>query len=279
MIRYSAVISDGTFPCGTAVLQGDVRKCFARAKEAGYDCVQLTVRAPSDYPAELLNALRGEFGLAVSAMATGRMYSVDGLCMGSSDEENRRQCVGRLRAFADLSAQIGRPAVVIGAVRGYYRDAASQEDYYRQFDKSLRELAEYCEARSVPVILEAIDHLEADAYCDPGEALRYVESIGSPALHMYLDVMHLLNEGKDIPATIRTYGSKAWQIDVSGENRCAPMNSALDYGEITRAIRESGFDGVLAFEHLPEPPADAARKSLSYIRALLLENRRGSSAE
>lgn len=144
MYRYSAIISDGTFPCSTAVIQGDLHTCFAKASAFGFDCVQLTVRSPSDYPADLLNSLCEEFGLSVSAMATGRMYSVDKLCMGNSDEINRRKCLNRLCSFADYSTLIGHPAIVIGAIRGYFSDAVSEESYCKQFDKSIRELSEYC---------------------------------------------------------------------------------------------------------------------------------------
>ena len=52
MIRYSAIISDGSFPCNTAILQGDMETVFRQAREAGYDCVQLTIRDSSDYSKE-----------------------------------------------------------------------------------------------------------------------------------------------------------------------------------------------------------------------------------
>ena len=70
MIRYSAIISDGSFPCNTAILQGDLETVFRQAKEAGYDCVQLTIRDRSDYSVEELRALSAKYSIAISAMAT-----------------------------------------------------------------------------------------------------------------------------------------------------------------------------------------------------------------
>ena len=265
MIRTSAIISDGTFPCVTAVLQGDLRDVFSRAKAAGYDCVQLTINRPEDYSVPALQSLMAETGLGVSAMATGRVYTVDGLSMGSSDETNRAACVERLCRLADLSVQIGRAAIVVGAVRGLFRDAETPEAYYRQFDRSLRELVSYCEPLQVPVILEADDHLEADSYCDPRETLAYVQEIGSPVLHMYLDTMHLYNEHFDPAEMIRIYGPHSFSVDISGENRKAPMDSVMDFPSICRAIRESGFSGFLTFELPPSPPENSAELSLHYI--------------
>lgn len=225
MIRYSAIVSDGSFPCNTAVLQGDMETVFRQAKEAGYDCVQLTIRDRSDYSAEDLRMLSETYGVTISAMATGRIYSVDGYSMAPSDERNRQTCLERLRDLADFSVSIGRPAIVIGAVRG--------------------------------------------RYTDPAETLRYAESIHSPCLHMYLDTMHLYNEGVDIAEAIRMYGPHSWQIDISGENRTSPMDSAIDFSKVAEAIRASGFQGTLAFEMPPSPPEGSARKSLEYIRRLI----------
>ena len=363
MIRTSAIISDGTYPCATAILQGNSREVFARAKAAGYDCVQLTIHDTEDYDEDELRILMEEYGLGISAMATGRVYTVDGLSMASSDEDNRRRCVERLCRLADMSSRLPRPAsvdravagraapghepidgkaagdilegcalagnepingkaagdiledctlagnepidgkaagdiledcatagdeplvaewldhgiasiyrcpaIVVGAVRGLFADARSREEYYRQFDRSIRELAEYCEPLNVPVILEADDHLEADAYLKPSEVLRYVEEVNMPSLWMYLDVMHMYNEGLDPAEQIRRYAAHSYSIDISGENRVAPMDSKLDFAAIARAIKDSGFSGYLNFEMPPAPPQDNAEKSLAYIRRLL----------
>lgn len=269
MIRMSAIIADGTFPCNTAVLQGPCAQTFRQARENGFDCVQFTIRDVTDYDVSECRELMDRYSLTVSAMATGRVYTVDGLSMGSSDEQNRRACVERLCSMADLSCKLGKPAIVIGAVRGLLKDAGSPEEYYRQFDKSMRELVAYCEPLGVPVILEADDHLEADTYLDPEETLRYVNAVRSPVLRMYIDTMHLYNEGLDVPAAIRTYGKEVFSIDIGGENRTAPMLSKMDFRAIAEAIRESGFDGVLTFEIPPAPPENAAGKSLAYIKGLL----------
>lgn len=269
MIRTSAIIADGSFPCSTAILQGSCRETFRRAREAGYDCVQFTIRDVSDYDAGECRELMERYGLGVSAMATGRVYSADGLSLGSGDEENRAACVQRLREMAALSHRLGDPAIVIGAVRGRFTDAASPAEYRRQLDKSLRELLDFCEPLGVPVILESFNHREADVFYDPAETLAYVRSFRSGVFHMYLDVMHLDVEGLDPAEVILRYGKEVFSIDIAGEGRTAPMLSRLDFPAIAAAILRSGFDGALTFELPPAPPEDSARESLNYIRGLL----------
>ncbi|MBP5291107.1 MAG: sugar phosphate isomerase/epimerase [Lachnospiraceae bacterium] len=282
MIRTSAIIADGTYPCGTAILQGSSREVFYKAKEAGYDCIQLTIRDTEDYDEEELRALMKETGLSISAMATGRVYTVDGLSMGAEDEDNRILCVERLCRLADMSDRLSvedptasgglrKPALVIGAVRGLLKDASTKEIYLDQFDRSMKEVVAWCEKIGVPVILEADDHLEADTYLHPEETLAYVKKIGSPVLHMYIDVMHLYNEGLDPAQMIRKYAAQSFSIDIAGENRVAPMESQMDFREIIAAIRDSGFDGVLTFEMPPSPPENNAELSLAYIKKLMKE--------
>ena len=269
MIRTSAIIADGTFPCSTAVLQGSAEDCFRKAREAGYDCVQLTMRDVSDYPPEECRALMEKYSLSLSAIATGQVYLADGLSMGDGDEERRRACVERLCRIAAYSAALGAPALVIGAVRGRFSDAASPEEYRRALDKSMGELLSCCESLGVPVILESFNHLDSDVCNRPEETLRYVRSFDSGVFHMYLDTMHLSVEGLDIPETILRYGKDAYSIDISGEDRRSPLLSRLDWPAIARAICASGFDGTLTFELAPAPPEDSAGKSLAYIKALL----------
>lgn len=271
MIRFSAIIADGSFPCATAILQGPLEETFRRAREAGYDAVQFTIKDVSEYPAEECRRLMERYSLAVSAMATGRVYSEDGLSMGAGDETNRRACVERLCAMAELSHALGNPAIVIGAVRGRFTDAASPEEYRRQFDKSVEELLRRCEPLGVPVILESFNHVEADVCYRPEETLRYVNSFRSGVFHMYLDVMHMDVEGLDPAEMILAYGKDAFSIDISGEERRAPMLSRLDFRGIVRAIRASGFAGTLTFEMPPAPPENSAGESLAYIRQLLEE--------
>ena len=271
MIRTSAIIADGTFPCITAVLQGSAEECFRKTREAGYDCVQLTMRDVSDYPLEECRALMEKYSLSLSAIATGQVYLADGLSMGAGDEGVRAACVERLCRIADYSAALGAPALVIGAVRGRFTDAASPEEYRRQLDRSMGELLDCCERLDVPVILESFNHLDSDLCNHPEETLRYVRSFRSSVFHMYLDTMHLFVEGLDIPELIRRYGKDAWSIDIAGEDRISPVLSRLDWPAIVRAIRASGFDGTLTFELRPAPPEDSAGRSLAYIKTLLQE--------
>ena len=51
-------------------------------------------------------------------------------------------------------------------------------------------------------------------------------------------------------------------------NLC-PTQCDYDYPLVISALKESHFQGVLAFEYRPTPPADAAKAGYHYMRKLL----------
>lgn len=95
-MKYAVIISDGTFPCNTAPLQGPLEDCFRRAAELGFDGVQLTVKDPQEVDPAELNALCRQYGLCVSGLATGQIYTKDGFGMGCGEETRRKTAVRRL---------------------------------------------------------------------------------------------------------------------------------------------------------------------------------------
>ena len=168
-MKYIATVTDGSFPTNSAVIQAPLREAFAMAKAAGYDGLQLTIRDTTDYDIAQLQALMQETGLEITALATGRIYSIDHMSLGAGDESVRQGAVARMNKIAAWSVPLGCPGLVIGAVRGNYSDAGSIDLYMSQLEKSVREIVAYCEPLKVPVILEVIDRNESRAFCDPEE--------------------------------------------------------------------------------------------------------------
>ena len=269
-MKYIATVTDGSFPSNSAVIQAPVREAFAIAKTAGYDGLQLTIRDTTDYDIDELQDLMRETGLVITALATGRIYSIDHMSLGAGDESVRQGAVERMNKIAAWSVPLGCPGLVIGAVRGNYSDAGSIDLYLSQLEKSVREIVAFCEPLKVPVILEAIDRNESRAFCDPEETQKFVEKIGSPYFYMYLDTMHLYREHYDVPRCLREFAPFAFQIDISGEDRKPPMESAIDFRAAVRAIIASGYDGIINFE-IPAEQEKAV--SLEYIRKLVREEK------
>ena len=122
-MKTSAVWADGTFESNTAPLMGPLEDCARRAAELGYDALSLTVNRPGELDAAYVRRVLGEYGLTASGLATGRIYTVDGLGLGLADQERRQAAVDRMLSHAELCAQLGGAKLIVGAIRGWTRDA------------------------------------------------------------------------------------------------------------------------------------------------------------
>lgn len=268
-MKTSAIIADGTFSRTAAPLQGEYETVIRQAAKIGFDAVQLTVNRPQDINSALINGLTAKYGLTVSAIATGRGYTVDGLSLGAGDEMIRRKAVARMRGHVDLASKLGNAMVIIGAIRGRFADAPTPDIYFRQLHKSIRETVDYAEQKGVIILLEASDRFETEAYITIRDTAAYIREINSPSLRLQLDTMHMLYENEEIHDQIIACADITAQVDISGENRLCPTQCGYDYPAVISALKESGFQGVLAFEYRPTPPENAAEAGYQYIRELL----------
>lgn len=266
---YSAIITNGKIKCGTAVFDEAPAVSIPKAAEMGFNGLQLTIGARKDYNVPELKKLCEEYGMKVTALATGRVYTEYGFSMGSGDEENRGDSVAALCNLADLCAELGGAALIIGACRGKTSDAPSPEIYHRQFAESLKEVCRYCAPIGVPVYFELIDYLESDCCNKLPEMLSYLKKTGAPNLFMYLDTMHLYYEKEDICAVFTEYGAKVPQVDISGEKRLFPTESAIDFTGALSALKASGFDGILTFEIDAAGKPEKLAENLAFVRGLM----------
>lgn len=270
MMKTSAVAADGTFPTNTAPLLGSIEEVARRASELGFDGLSLTVNRPEDVDVERILRACGQYGVSISGLATGRIYTVDGFSLGSGDEENRGEAVRRMLAHAQLCAQLGGAKLIVGAIRGWTRDAGGREAYERQFRKSMEAIVSRAEELGIQVVFEAISRIDSDAYCSIAETAEFIRSFHSPALKLQLDSIHLHNNGEaDFYHEILKAGDLVGQVDISDVDRMAPDGQHFDFPLFLKALREIRYQDYLVFEFQAEPPVNAAKAGLDYIKGLM----------
>ena len=248
-MKTSAVWADGTFESNTAPLMGPLEDCARRAAELGYDALSLTVNRPGELDAAYVRRVLGEYGLTASGLATGRIYTVDG---------------------AELCAQLGGAKLIVGAIRGWTRDAGGREAYEPLFRSSMESILARAEQLGIQVAFEAISRIDSDAYCSLSETAEFIRSFRSPALRLQVDSIHLHTNGEtDFYQGLLKAGDLIGQVDISDVDRMAPDGRHFDFPLLIQALKETGFQDYLVFEFRANPPADAAKAGLDYIRALL----------
>ncbi len=266
-MKYCAIITNGVIKNNIAFTQEAPEIAIPKAAKMGFDAIQLTIGSKDDYDIPKIKELVKENGLFVNALATGRIYVVDHLSMGSGDEENRKACVERLCELTDVCEELDGAALVIGTCRGNTTDAPTREIFHQQFEKSMIEVCDYAKAHNVPVILELIDYTESDCCNKLPELLDYLKRLDKSNLSMYLDIMHIYNEKDDVVKIFREYGHMVPQVDISGEDRLDPMSCTVDIPAAMNALKEAGFDGVMNFEVDNKGDEELTKKSMEYIRS------------
>ena len=74
-------------------------------------------------------------------------------------------------------------------------------------------------------------------------------------------------EEADIPATLRRYAPTIGHVHLSDSNREVPGRGHVDFAAGLAALRESGYDGVLAIEAtIPTDPAAALPQALAMLQ-------------
>lgn len=267
--KTSAVWADGTFESNTAPLTGPLDICARRAAELGYDALSLTVNRPEDLDVARVQAVMRQYGLAVSGLATGRIYTVDGLSLGTANQEQRLAAVHRMLAHAQTCACLGGAKLIIGAIRGWVHDAGDTERYKTLFRDSIEMILAGTEKLGVPVVLEAISHIDSDMYCSVTETAAFIRSFHSSQLQLQIDSLHLYNNDENFyPAITELESGMIGQVDISDVNRTAPDGRHFDFPLLLRALKQCHYQDYLVFEYKETPPENAAAKGLDYIKSL-----------
>lgn len=269
-MKTSVVIADGTFETNTAPLLGSIDEVFSQAAQLGYDAVSVTVNRPAYVDVDGLLQAMDKYGVAVSGLATGRIYTVDGFSLGSGDENNRREAVSRMLGHAEICARLKGAKLIVGAIRGWTKDAGGRENYVKQFRKSMEEILAKAEELGIKVLLESISFIDSDAYCTIPETAEYIRSFHSPALQLQLDSIHIHNNGEtNFYEEILKAGDLVGQVDISDVDRMAPDGKHFDFPKFMKALHEVNFDGYLLSEFRAAPPENAAKAGLDYLKTLM----------
>ncbi len=269
-MKLSVVWADGTFPSDTAPLVGPLEECARKAAELGYEAMSLTVNRPGELEAERVNRIMKEYGLKVSGLATGRGYSVDGLGLAMADEERRRAAVDRMLAHGELCARLGGAKLIVGSMRGWIRDAGSEEEYEKLFRASMEQLLEQAQRQGTRVTMEVFSLADSDFGCTIAQGAEFIRSFHTPAFCLQLDTAHIhAAREADFAGEILKAGDLLGQMDLSDLGRLAPDGKHFDFPALMEALKKIGYEDYLVMEYRAQPPENAAKAGLDYIRTLL----------
>ncbi len=252
MHKFSLTISNQSATGAPVLLNGAVSDCIARAKQIGYDAVEMHYAHPSLIDMDAAVKALTETNLTVSGIATGLTYVVHRLSLTDEDAGVRKAAVLRINEYTDVAAKLGG-AVIIGCVRGNIPDGADQGHYLVRLKSAMLEITRYAALKGVTIVLEAINRYENNFLNTAMETIDLIESVDMPNLKLLLDTFHMNIEEKDFCVAIRSSREHLGYIHVADSNRMYPGGGHIDYRSIMDELNNIRYCGAISAECLPLP--------------------------
>ncbi len=267
--------------CQTVPLQYDTvyspyaaaewKAAFADLHAQGFTGVEIAVAYPERIDADAVNREAEKRALTVTSISTGQAFGRDGWFLASRDAKIRACAADVLRAHIALSANIGRPRVTIGLLRG--RPEQPTAESLRLLGETLPPLIELAERAGVTLQIEPINRAETTFLNTTRETLHFLRSLGNPgSVGLLYDTFHSHLEDGDMLAAAREAGERMTNVHIAGVDRCLPGEGAIDFPAVLAEILKTGYAGPIALETMCVPSrefvlANAGAALLDAVRA------------
>jgi len=198
----------------------------------------------------------------------------------SNDDAERQRGVDYMRAVIDMTAELGGTVVTVGAPGARNRPAGVPPDLaWSRMRDAFATWADHAATTGLRVSIEIVNRYEADSFRTIDEGLAFVRELGRPNLGLTPDTFHMNIDEGPFGAAIRRGGRDVFQMHAADNNRQAPGEGNLDFGEFAGALRDVGYDGYWSLELFEEyygiklrhAPEEALAKGLAHLRRVIGE--------
>jgi len=268
-LRLSIVVSTHPAQFQAATFKGDLEANLARVAAMGYDGAELAIRDPRLVDADALERAVNHHRLSVPAIGTGQAWGEEGLSFTDPDLGVRQAAIERVKSHVPLAARFNA-VIIIGLLRGIVKPGVTHVQAMAWVIEALQECASAAAPAGVRLALEPINRYETTLINTVDEGLDLIERVGADNFGLLLDTFHMNIEEPSIEDSIRKAGERIFHFHVADSNRWYPGAGHLDFESILDALLETGYQGFVSGEFLPEPDADtAAREAIRYLRRIL----------
>ncbi|MGI6180483.1 MAG: TIM barrel protein [Agathobaculum sp.] len=252
------------------VLRGDLVNAVKQAAEWGYDALEIHVIEAGDFPLQLMKDALARYGVRISAIVTGQIFTRRHRCITSPDPNNRAAAMAEVRDYIDIAAELGATdGIVIGWIKGDRPDSR-QEEFDRLLADQLRVLGEYAATKGQRILVEVINRYETNLFTTAAELRAFLDKWDLPNCWIHMDTFHMNIDEADMAAAIRTAGSKMGYLHVADSNRLYPGAGHLNFAEVFAALKEIGYRNTISVECIPEPDSDTAGvQSMAFLSKAL----------
>jgi D-psicose/D-tagatose/L-ribulose 3-epimerase len=219
-----------------------------KAKELGFDVLDINVAHPERFPAEKVSEKIKEVGIEV--------VTTIGMPQDSNiihpDPAVRKQGLNTLKKMVDINVEIGSKIIagVIYASWGYITGKPRTEQEWKWSVENMREAAEYAKSNGdIVLAVEPVNRFETHFINIAEDAVKYCKEIGTGNMKILLDAFHMIREEMSFTDAVNICGREyLGYVHVCENNRGIPGTGLVPWSEFFTALKNIDYDGSLSIE-------------------------------
>ncbi len=265
-MKFCIAIGKTTTPTTPLLLEGDFVRSMERAREMGYDAVEIHTPDVEVLDTDELNAACKRLNMFIATLGTGQIYGKYGLYLMDEDEEKQKTIVEMVKKYINVAKKIGSK-VTIGSIKGNVPKGADRAVCLGIMGKCLRQISDYAVEQGVTILLEATNHFENNVLNTAKDVVEMIEKNGLKNVQVLMDSFHINMEERSPGTCLADAGKHLGHIHFGDNTRWYPGSGAFNYDLFCQSIKDVGYDGVLSVECFPIPDGEtAARKTMEFFR-------------
>ncbi len=264
----SAVISSSCPPSYMAPLQGDTYEMIRTAKEIGFKAVEIHIANHASFPYADVASFCAKEGISIPNIGTG-LSAAHGVNLTTYSEYLAEYSLRAVKQFID-GCRVTGARLIIGSIKGRPENGDTVEKFLDRLHEKLLPVLEYCARQNVRIVLEAINRYETPIFNTLASTAAFIKRLDTDIVSVHSDTFHMNIEEPNMLESLRACGRMMGHIHFADNVRHYCGSGSIDFKAVVDTLYEIGYEGPIAFEHLPGPDgADAIRRSYEHISPML----------
>jgi D-psicose/D-tagatose/L-ribulose 3-epimerase len=217
-----------------------------KIKSTGFDGVEIPIFKGDEAHYQKLRKKLDELRLKTStvAVATPEASAI------SPDPAIRKAAVERLKTIVRHSAILGAD-ILCGPFHqalGVFSGTEPTEEEFKHAADVHREVADEAQRQGVQLAIEFLNRFECYFLNTTAATAAYIRRVGHPNFKAMFDTFHANIEEEDLPKAFSENAAEIAHVHVSNNDRGVPGRGHINFPDIFRAIKASGYNGWLTIE-------------------------------
>jgi D-psicose/D-tagatose/L-ribulose 3-epimerase len=219
-----------------------------KAKELGFEVVDLAIAHPETFPTEKVLNAKKETGLELVTTTT---LGADTNLI-SPEKKVRENGVRHMKTMIDINKALGSKITggVCYAGWGCLTKKPRTEQEWAWSVEAMKEIAKYAQDTWDGIIaVECVNRFETHFLNIAEDAVKYCKDVGYRGMKVHLDCFHMIREEKSFSGAVKTCGKDyLGYVHVNENDRGIPGTGLVPFDEFFRALLDIGYTNPVTIE-------------------------------